>query len=88
MPHPTREEKALQRREQKPLGELLEMRVALSVQRRLGATPGYGLTLIWALVGIIVANGITPVGAFAALGIVAMSALLAFQLRQSANQPA
>jgi hypothetical protein len=69
-------------------GIALALIVALTVQRRLGATPGYGLTLIWALVGIIVANGMTLVGAFAALGIVAMLALLAFQLRQSANQPA
>ena len=69
-------------------GIALALIVALSVQRRLGATPGYGLTLIWALVGIIVANGMTPVGAFAALGIVAMLALLAFQLRQTANRPA
>jgi hypothetical protein len=69
-------------------GIALALIVALTVQGRLGSTPGYGLTLIWALVGIIVANGVTPVGAFAALGIVAMLALLAFQVRQKANRSA
>jgi hypothetical protein len=67
-------------------GIALALIVALTVQGRLSATPGYGLTLIWALVGIIVANGVTAVGAFAALGIVAMLALLAFQVRQKANR--
>ncbi|AGI67793.1 hypothetical protein OAN307_c21610 [Octadecabacter antarcticus 307] len=69
-------------------GIALALIVALGVQRRLTPISGYGLTLIWALVGIIVANGMTQVTAFAAIGIVAMLALLAFQVRQNANQPA
>lgn len=69
-------------------GIALALIVALSVQRRLTRISGYGLTLIWALAGIIVANGMTQVAAFAAIGIVAMLALLAFQVRQNANQPA
>ena len=41
--------------------------------------PGYGLTVIWALIGIIVANGmeIWTVTAFAATGVVIMAAVVA-----------
>ncbi|MBE0414597.1 hypothetical protein [Yoonia sp.] len=55
------------------IGALL---VAAIVQRQTGA-PGYGLTVIWALVGIIVANGTAEMGvsALAALGIGAMLVL-------------
>ncbi|WP_439155734.1 hypothetical protein [Yoonia sp.] len=55
------------------IGALL---VAAIVQRQTGA-PGYGLTVIWALVGIIVANGTSEMGvsALAALGIGAMLVL-------------
>lgn len=55
------------------IGALL---VAAIVQRQTGA-PGYGLTVIWALVGIIVANGTGEMGvsALAALGIGAMLVL-------------
>jgi len=46
--------------------------VALLVQRGMPGAPEYGMTVVWALVGIIVANGITlnPVTLLAAAGVV------------------
>lgn len=52
--------------------------LAITIQRRRPAMPVYGLTVIWALVGIVVANaGLNPVVAIAAgLGIAAMALVL------------
>lgn len=49
--------------------------VALAVQRRVRSTPEYGATVIWALVGIVVANGMDQVwiSATAAAGIVILA---------------
>lgn len=57
--------------------------VALTVQTRIPTAPTYGLVVIWALVGIIVANGLTGVGIMALSGIVIMGVLLGAQLRQA-----
>jgi len=62
-------------------GITLTLIVALTVQIKKPTAPAYGMTIIWALVGIIVANGMTTVAAFSALGIIAM---LALQIRQNA----
>lgn len=61
-------------------GITLALIVAIATQIA-SRTPAYGLTVIWALVGIIVANGFTFVGIYAAAGIVAIAALLAVQNR-------
>jgi hypothetical protein len=52
--------------------------LAITIQRRKAAMPVYGLTVIWALVGIVVANaGLNPIVAIAAgLGIAAMALVL------------
>ena len=52
--------------------------LAITIQRRKPAMPVYGLTVIWALVGIVVANaGLNPIVAIAAgLGIAAMALVL------------
>lgn len=62
-------------------GIAMALVVALAVQSRLHITSGYGFTVIWALVGIIVANGLSGVAAFAGVGILALGGLLAYQLR-------
>jgi hypothetical protein len=69
-------------------GITLALITALGVQIKKPTAPAYGLTIIWALVAIIVANGLTLVAAFAALGIIAMLALLAMQMRQTASRSA
>ena len=61
------------------IGILLASAVALIVQADLKTAPTYGLTVIWALIGIIVANGLTLVGLFALGGIILMSGLIALQ---------
>lgn len=60
------------------LGIIGALIVTVPVLRRTNA-PSYGLTVIWALVGIIVANGLGTwtVSALAAVGIVALLALIA-----------
>lgn len=57
--------------------------VALSIQSRHPRMPVYGLTVIWALIGIVVVNaGITPAVAITAgLGIAAMALLLGKQMK-------
>ncbi len=65
-------------------GIAMALLVALTVQSRVPAAPTYGLVVIWALVGIIVANGLTGVGITALGGIVIMGVLLGAQLRQAA----
>lgn len=62
-------------------GIALALAIALPVQWVKPNAPGYGLTVIWASVGIIVANGMTLVSAEAAIGIVLIGALLAYQTR-------
>ncbi|SIS91268.1 hypothetical protein SAMN05421759_10664 [Roseivivax lentus] len=60
------------------LALVLALAVALTVQYRLHRAPEYGLTVIWALVGIIVSNTAPlniAVAGLAALGIVAILAL-------------
>ena len=48
----------------------LALAIALSVQAKLRETPPYGLTVVWALVGIVVANGMSSgVGLLACFGI-------------------
>jgi hypothetical protein len=56
----------------------LVLLIAIPVQRRHPAMPLYGLTVIWALVGIIIANlGTTrPIAIAAAIGIAVMAAAL------------
>jgi len=51
------------------------------------AAPSYGLTVVWALVGIIVANGtaIWTVSALAAIGIVILLGLIAITRRSAAS---
>ena len=63
-------------------GIILSLFVSLIVQFKKPAAPAYGVTIIWALVGIIAANGLTAVAALSALGIMAMLTLLSFQMRQ------
>lgn len=63
-------------------GIALALIVALGVQRRAHSAPAYGLTIIWALVGIIVTNGLNLVTALAVAGILAMLALLTVQQRR------
>jgi len=59
----------------------LALIVALSVQIKKLWAPAYGLTLIWALVGIIVANGMNGVTALSIFGIIAMLVVLSYQFR-------
>lgn len=63
------------------VGIALALLVAIPVQWMRPDAPGYGLTIIWACVGIIVANGMTLASAEAALGIVLMGGVLASQMR-------
>lgn len=53
--------------------------VTLAVQSRLPEAPAYGLTVVWALVAIMVANGATPVAATALAGIALILTLLLSQ---------
>ncbi len=57
-------------------GITLALIVAVTVQWRMPTAPGYGLTVIWASVGIIVANGLSGVSALAGAGIVLLAVLL------------
>jgi hypothetical protein len=63
-------------------GIILALVVSLTVQTKKPASPAYGMAIIWALVGIIAANGINAVAALSALGIIAMLGLFALQMRQ------
>lgn len=64
-------------------GIALALGVALTVQVRLAHAPAYGATVIWALIAIIVANGMTLVSALAFVGILALAALIATQVRKA-----
>lgn len=57
--------------------------VALIVQRAMPRTPEYGATVIWALIGIIVANGMATLGVtiLAAVGIAVIAVFIATRLR-------
>lgn len=58
---------------------------ALAVQSRLGRVPAYGLAVIWALVGIVVANwSANAAVAFTALAGMAAMALMLWRLQRSA----
>lgn len=63
------------------VGIALALLVGLGVQSRPQTFPTYGLVVIWALVGIIVANGLTGVGIMALAGIVIMGLMLGAQNR-------
>lgn len=63
----------------------LALLVALGVQSRIPRMPTYGLVVIWALVGIIVANGFTGVGIMALAGIGVMGVMLGTQVRHWAG---
>ncbi len=67
-------------------GILAALAVALAVQAKTPQAPAYGATLIWALIGIVVANGLTNgVGMMATAGALVMLALL---LRQQISAKA
>ncbi|MDE0968559.1 MAG: hypothetical protein OSA51_04045 [Octadecabacter sp.] len=68
------------------VGITLSLFVSLTLQIKKPTAPAYGMTIIWALVGIIAANGITAVAALSAIGIIAMLTLLAMQIRQHINE--
>ncbi len=68
------------------LGIAMALGVAVLVQRRVPRAPGYGGAVIWALVGIMVANGSAPLGVtlLAGAGVMVLGSLLAAQRRQMA----
>lgn len=59
----------------------LALVVTLSVQIKAPFARAYGLTVVWALVGIIVANGINGITALSVVGIVAIMAVWSYQFR-------
>lgn len=65
------------------IGIALALLVAVLVQRAVPRAPLYGGTVIWALVGIIVANGRDPLGVtlLAGAGVLVLGSLLAAQQR-------
>jgi hypothetical protein len=65
------------------IGIALALLVAVLVQRAAPRAPLYGGTVIWALVGIIVANGRDPLGVtlLAGAGVLVLGSLLAAQQR-------
>jgi len=65
------------------LGIAMALVVAVLVQRRARSAPGYGATVIWALVGIMVANGRALLGVtlLAGAGVMVLGSLLAAQRR-------
>jgi len=66
------------------LGIAMALAVAVAVQRRVPNAPGYGGTVIWALVGIMVANGSALLGVtlLAGVGVMVLGSLLAAQRRR------
>ena len=72
------------------IGILLALVVALVVQRSVPRAPAYGGTVIWALVGIMVANQADPLSVtlVAGAGIVVLAALLMSQRRANRADPA
>ncbi|PVA08011.1 hypothetical protein [Thalassorhabdomicrobium marinisediminis] len=61
-------------------GIVLTLVVALAVQWHVPQAPGYGLTIIWALIAIIVTNGVNGITALCVAGIVLVGALVAKQV--------
>lgn len=61
----------------------LALLVAVLVQRRLPHAPWYGLTVIWALIAIVVANGTAQLGVtiLAGLGVLVLASLITSQRR-------
>jgi hypothetical protein len=70
------------------IGIALALVVAVSVQRTVPRAPAYGATVIWALAGIVVANGGDLIGVtlLAGAGIVVLGALLARKRKQAAER--
>ncbi len=68
------------------IGIAMALLVAVLVERAAPRAPAYGLTVIWALVGIIVANGTNPLGVtlLAGAGILVLGSLLTSQQRAHA----
>lgn len=62
-------------------GIVLAFIVTISVQLKAPYARAYGLTVVWALVGIIVANGVSGVTALAVVGIVAIMSIWTYQFR-------
>jgi hypothetical protein len=69
------------------IGIALALLVAVLVQRAVPRSPWYGATVIWALVGIMVANGSVQLGVtlLAGAGLMVLGSLLAAQRRQGAR---
>jgi len=63
------------------LGIILALIVTLSVQIKAPYARAYGLTVVWALIGIIIANGMNGVTALSAVGIVAILSVWTYQFR-------
>ena len=61
------------------LGIILALIVTLSVQIKAPYARAYGLTVVWALIGIIIANGMNGVTALSAVGIVAILSVWTYQ---------
>lgn len=68
------------------LGIAMALVLTVLVQRRVPRVAGYGATVIWALVGIMVANGSAQLGVtlLAGAGVMVVGSLLASQQRASA----
>lgn len=66
-------------------GIFMALAVTATVQNKVPRAPGYGLTVGWALVGIIVANGFsTPIALVALGGLAGLALVLARQFRRTA----
>lgn len=65
------------------IGILGALILAAIIQRQISA-PSYGLTVIWALIGIVVANGqdVLPISLFAAVGILVIGYLVTLSVRR------
>jgi hypothetical protein len=63
------------------VGLLMAVAITQFVQVKAPYAPVYGLTVVWALVGIIVANGLSGVTLLAIIGIVAVLSVFIRQLR-------
>ncbi len=57
------------------LGLSAALATAAAVQTWLGKAPEYGLTVVWALIAVVVQNGLAPLSALAAAGALALAAL-------------
>lgn len=62
-------------------GIIMALIVTISVQLKAPFARAYGLTVVWALVGIIVANGLNGVTALSVVGIIAILSIWTYQFR-------